>query len=166
MGDEETLTQVLDLARFTKVVDNEVEKRDSEGNISTVAGESVLWLAHRLGPVLACRFLTRNLLRMLGLCFLGVEGVRDTRRRFRDQRVRVTQFKVGGDIAAGPVLDCLAHLVGLFGDSLVVVQYLPPTAGTWSPRPRRGSAQVWREGCWVAWPCFTPASPCSLTRCS
>merc|ERR1719318_232708 len=39
--------------------------------------------------------------------------------------VRVTQFKVGGDIAAGPVLDCLAHLVGLFGDSLVVVQYLP-----------------------------------------
>jgi len=124
-GEEDSLTEVLDLARFTKVVDNEVEKRDSEGNISTVAGESVLWLAHRLGPVLACRFLTRNLLRMLGLCFLGEEGVRDTGRRFKDQRVRVTQFKVGGDIAAGPVLDCLAHLVGLFGDSLVVVQYLP-----------------------------------------
>ena len=37
----------------------------------------------------------------------------------------MTQFKVCGDIAAGPVLDCLAHMVGLFGDSLVVVQYLP-----------------------------------------
>jgi len=124
-GSEESLTEMLDLDRFTKVVDNEVEKRDSEGNISTVAGESVLWLAHRLGPVLACRYLTRNLLRMLGLCYLGVEGVRDTGRQYRDQRVRVSQSRVGGDLAAGPVLDCLAHMVGLFGDSLVVVQYLP-----------------------------------------
>ena len=36
---------MLDIARFTKVVDNEVEKMDNEGNISTVAGENVLWLA-------------------------------------------------------------------------------------------------------------------------
>ena len=57
-----------------------------------------MWLAHRLGRVLACRFLTRNLLRILGLCFLGVEGVRDTGRRFRLTHV----------------LDCLAHLVGMF----------------------------------------------------
>jgi len=124
-GSEESLTDMLDLARFTRVEDNEVEKRDSDGNISTVAGESVLWLAHRLGPVLACRYLTRNLLRMLGLCYLGVEGVKDTGRLHRDQRIRVSMTKVGGDMAAGPVLDCLAHMVGLFGDSLVMVQYLP-----------------------------------------
>ena len=62
---------------------------------------------------------------MLGLCYLGTEGVRDNGRHYRDQKVRVTQFKVGGDIAAGSVLDCLAHMVGLFGDSLVTVQYLP-----------------------------------------
>jgi len=49
-GSEESLTEVLDIARFTSVVDNEAEKRDNEGNISTVAGESVLWLAHRLAP--------------------------------------------------------------------------------------------------------------------
>ena len=34
-GSEESLTKVLDVARFTKVVDN-------EGNISTVAGECVM----------------------------------------------------------------------------------------------------------------------------
>jgi len=124
-GSQDSLTDVLDVARFTKVVDNEVERKENEGNISTIAGESVLWLAHRLGPVLACRFLTRNLLRMLGLCYLGAEAVKDTNRHHRNQKIRVSQFKVGGDIAAGPVLECLAHLVGLFGDSLVVVQYLP-----------------------------------------
>ena len=58
---------------------------------------------------------------MLGLCYLGTEGLRDTGRHYRDQKVRVNQFEVCGDIAAGPVLDCLAHMVGLFGDSLGVV---------------------------------------------
>ena len=76
---EELLTDELDIARFTKVVDNEVEKRDNEANISTVAWENVLCIAHRLWSVLDCRFLTRNLLRMLGLCYLGTEGVRVTR---------------------------------------------------------------------------------------
>ena len=71
-------------------------------------GNLVLQLAHRLGM-----FLPRNL---LGLCYLGTEGNRDTGRHYRDQKVRVIQFKVGGDIAAGSVLDCLAHMVGLFGD--------------------------------------------------
>ena len=30
-----------------------------------------------------------------------------------------------GDVTAEPVLECLSQLVGLYGDSLVVVQYLP-----------------------------------------
>ena len=126
-GSEEFLTEVLNIAWLSKAVDNEAEKRDNdnEGNVSTKVKESELWLAHGLGPVLACRFLPRNLLRMLGLFYLCTEGVRDTGRHYRDQKVRVTQFKVGGDITAGPVLDCLAHMVGLFGDSLVVVQYIP-----------------------------------------
>ena len=68
-GSEESLTKVL--------VDN-------EGHISTVAGECLM----------ACSFLPMNL---LWLCYLGTEGVRDTSRHYRDQKVRVTQFKVGGD---------------------------------------------------------------------
>ena len=119
-----SLTAVVDLDTFTKVGDNAEEKHD-ESNISTVASESVIWLSQRLGPLLACRYLARNLLRMLALCYSGPEGVLDTGRSHSDQRIRVSSSRLSGDLEAAPVLDCLSQLVGLYGDSLVVVQFLP-----------------------------------------
>ena len=42
-------------------------------NISDVAAETIKWLAHRLGPLLTGKYLARNLLRVLSLCYLGQE---------------------------------------------------------------------------------------------
>ena len=42
-------------------------------NIRDMATESVKWLCHRLGPLLAARYLSLNLIRLLPLCYLDEE---------------------------------------------------------------------------------------------
>lgn len=44
-------------------------------NICDVAAESIKWLAIRLGPLLTAKHLSKNLIRMLGLCYLGEEQI-------------------------------------------------------------------------------------------
>lgn len=144
---EESLNEILNIEATTTVFDN-AEERSNDGNISLVAGESVMWLAQRLGPVLACKHLSRNLLRMLALCFYGPEGVQDTGKPHPDQRIRVSCSRVSGDLTAQAVLECLCQMVGLYGDCLIVVQYLPHCADLVSRAKRRISATL--QSCLLA----------------
>lgn len=49
------------------------EATNDTGNIRHVAVESTKWLAHRLGPFLTAKYLSRNMIRMVALCYLGDE---------------------------------------------------------------------------------------------
>lgn len=44
-------------------------------NICDVTAESIKWLAGRLGPLLTAKHLSKNLIRMLALCYLGEEQI-------------------------------------------------------------------------------------------
>uniref|UniRef100_A0A1B6CYW9 BEACH domain-containing protein n=2 Tax=Clastoptera arizonana TaxID=38151 RepID=A0A1B6CYW9_9HEMI len=93
-----------------KIVDVEYSK------VSEVSVDSVIWLMHRLGPVLSARYLSRNLLRMLSLCYTGR----------RNQQVVNNEFsKLGGDENATKVLECLGSIAVVFGEQFIVLQYLP-----------------------------------------
>jgi len=115
----------LDQASHTKIEDNWTDPSRSEATIARVAAESVAWLAQRLGPVLAARHLARNLLRMLGLCYLSPGALHPSPGGFPEQRIRISWSAVAGDRVVEPVLGLLTHLAGLYGEGIVLSQYLP-----------------------------------------
>lgn len=81
--------------------------------------DSVVWLSHRLGPVLTARHLSRNLLRMLTLCYLGQENLSpllSAESAGQDNldvpTVNIYKGAVIGDQNAIRVLECLASIAG------------------------------------------------------
>lgn len=92
-----------------------------EYNVKDVATETVKWLAHRLGPVLTAKYLSRNLLRMLALCYLGEEQLKPV----KDMRseLSTTHVNVVGDEHATRVLDCLTCVAILYGEHIILLQY-------------------------------------------
>ncbi|KAK6998450.1 WD repeat-containing protein 81 [Biomphalaria glabrata] len=90
-------------------------------NIRDVACDSVKWLCHKLGPVLATKYLSRNLVRMLALCYLGQEQL-----QFVDEKeVSKTSRLVVGDVNAQRVLECIGFSVVLYGEQVILIQCLP-----------------------------------------
>lgn len=100
-------------------------------SLSEVAAESVLWLAHRLGPVLTARHLTRNLLRMLTLCYLGPQQLLEATgppTSSHEKDVNLFEHWVVGDHTASSVLATLSNVATLYGENFIMLQYLPHVA--------------------------------------
>lgn len=100
--------------------------------ISDMSAESIIWLSHRLGPVLTARHLTRNLLKMLTLCYMGQENlmpdlssVADNSRLIHDNLVglSIADGRVAGDRLAVKVLECLTSISSIYGDHFILLQY-------------------------------------------
>ena len=91
----------------------------SECKVSEMSAESVIWLSHRLGPVLTARHLSRNLLRMLTLCYAGRTNLSPI---VDDADWNKTD--VAGDRNAVKVLECLTAIANLYGEQIILLQYL------------------------------------------
>lgn len=103
-------------------------KSECDINISDVAAESVIWLAHRLGPVLTAKYLTRNLLRMLSLCYNGndhLSFVSQPPEGNSENIVSISQRWIVGDENASKVLESLSSIAALYGEQFILLQYLP-----------------------------------------
>ncbi|XP_012148256.1 WD repeat domain 81 isoform X2 [Megachile rotundata] len=106
-------------------IDNIYQKSTSnECTTSEMSAESITWLSHRLGPVLTARYLSRNLLRMLTLCYTGKENltiIGDT--LLSMEGITWNKKVLVGDHNAAKVLECLAAIAGLYGEQIIVLQY-------------------------------------------
>lgn len=101
--------------------------------ISDMSAESLIWLSHRLGPVLTAKYLTRNLLKMLTLCYIGQENLLPD--FANDENVKnlhdnllvftISDGRVSGDRSAVKVLECLTSITSIYGDHFILLQYFP-----------------------------------------
>ncbi|KAB0793224.1 hypothetical protein PPYR_12844 [Photinus pyralis] len=106
--------------------------RKNEAKISDMSSDSLIWLSHRLGPVLTAKYLARNLLRMLTLCYVGKESLVSLPREGNEcgsnehvEPITIASSRVVGDQNATKVLDCLANIAALYGEQLILLQYFP-----------------------------------------
>ncbi|CAG9817607.1 unnamed protein product [Phaedon cochleariae] len=95
--------------------------------ISETSSDSLLWLSHRLGPLLTAKYLSRNLLKMLALCYIGRENLTGCVLAVGGSLggVSIAGGYVVGDEAAGKVLECLSSISGLYGEQIILYQYIP-----------------------------------------
>ncbi|EDW11516.1 WD repeat-containing protein 81 [Drosophila mojavensis] len=107
--------------------------------ISEMSAESLVWLSHRLGPVLTARHITRNLLKLLSLCYVGQENLlpeteaassispteSSTDTASNLNYFSIANARVVGDRSAARVLECLMSIAALYGENFLLLQYFP-----------------------------------------
>lgn len=96
--------------------------------ISEMSSESLIWLSHRLGPCLTARYITRNLLKMLTLCYVSQENLLPSSTESPPNNISqfsVADGRVVGDDNSQRVLDCLMSIAALFGEPFIFHQYFP-----------------------------------------
>lgn len=107
--------------------------QQTQYQISDMCAESLIWLSHRLGPVLTARHLSRNLLKMLTLCYIGQENLmpdllEDSEcKNLHDDLLMFTiaDGRVSGDRSAVKVLECLTSITTIYGENFILLQYFP-----------------------------------------
>lgn len=118
-----------DCSKTSSIVVSNSDEFRSLPQISEMSSESLIWLSHRLGPVLTARYLSRNLLKMLTLCYVGQENLLpDESSPVNDNNLlsfSISDGRVLGDKNAAKVLECLTSIPALFGDQFVLLQYFP-----------------------------------------
>ncbi|KAK0085374.1 hypothetical protein PV325_005325 [Microctonus aethiopoides] len=95
-----------------------------ESRVSDMSAESVIWLSHRLGPVLTARYLSRNLLRMLTLCYAGkinLSSIDDN--HWSNRQLYWKKTRLIGDVNATKVLESLTAIANLYGEQMILLQY-------------------------------------------
>lgn len=114
--------------------------------VSQVSVDSLLWQAHRLGPVLTARYLTRNLLRMLALCYADESSLNLADPSQETSSFQISGVLLQGDFNANRILGCLASIAGLYGEQFVVLQYFPHAAEIVTRCNGSGTISVMLEG--------------------
>ncbi|PIO71009.1 WD domain, G-beta repeat protein, partial [Teladorsagia circumcincta] len=104
---------------------------------SVVAKESVVWLSKRYGPVISARFITANLLRVLGSCYAGMTLIGS------DQEPRsVFTLSLLGDECGARVEACLTEIAATYSVTFITVQYLPFCVDLVEQATRRLTPQI------------------------
>lgn len=112
------------------VISKMSEEKSLQNNcISEMSSKSLVWLSHRLGPVLTSRFITKNLLKMLTLCYVGQENLLPESGPLEEAHhlnyFTVSDARVIGDRSAVRVLECLMTIAALYGEQVILLQYFP-----------------------------------------